>query len=57
MEIPMSFQLPSNSLAHTGNSFSLYSKLPFVVKLTIASMGNLPKNGNLLIEAKGFAGS
>jgi len=32
-------------------------KLPFIGKSPIASMGNLPKNGNLLIEAKGFAGS
>ena len=46
----MSFQLPVNPLA-------FISKLPFVGKLPIASMGNLPKNGNLLIEAKGFAGS
>ena len=31
-------------------------KLPFVGKSLIASMGNLTNNGNLLIEAKEFAG-
>ena len=36
MEMPMSFQLPANPLASI-------SKLPFVGKLSIASMGNLPK--------------
>ena len=46
MEIPMSIQLPENPLASIG-------KLPFVGKLPIVSMGNLPKNGNLLTEAQG----
>ena len=41
MEIPVSFQLPANPLAYTG--------------IASASMGNLPKNGNLPIEAKGIS--
>ena len=55
MEIPMSFELPANHLVYTRNSS--IGKLPSVGKLSIAFMGNLPKNGNLPIEAKGFAGS
>ena len=40
MEIPVSFQLAANPLAYIGNCLSIY--------------GNLPKNGNLHIEAKGI---
>ena len=40
MEIPVLLQLPANYFAYTGNCFSF--------------MGNLPKNGNLPIEAKGI---
>ena len=40
MEIPVSFQLPANPLAYNRNAS--------------ASVDNLPKNGNLPMEARGI---
>ena len=43
----MSFQLLGNPLASIG-------KLPFFGKLPIEAIGDLPRNCNLAIEAKGI---